>query len=223
MPATTTLTSAPPERVPDPDAALLERLRAADPRAFPALVERYGPLMLRIALTHVRTHAVAEEVVQEAWLGVLEGLHRFEGRSSLKTWVLRILVNRARTRGTREARCVPFSALTSADDDASAVPPERLQGATGRQAGGGDAFPRDWELVPEDRLLGRETLAHVGAAIRALPARQQQVIVLRDVQGWRAEDVCDALALSDGNQRVLLHRARSRVRAELEADLALAA
>ena len=201
---------------PDADAGLLERLRAGDEAAFLTLVERYGPLMQRLALTHVRTTAVAEEVVQEAWLGVLSGLDRFEGRSSLKTWILRILVNRAKTRGQREARCVPFSSLLPEDDDAPAVDPDRFQGPDGRFPGGWRAFPSEWETLPEERLLAQETLARVQEAISELPTRQQEVMVLRDVQGWSSEEVCDALELSEGNQRVLLHRARSRVRGALE-------
>ena len=207
----------------DPDLALLERLRGGDEAAFMALVTRYGPLMLRIALTHVRSRAVAEEVVQEAWLGVLEGIDRFEGRAALRTWILRILVNRAKTRGVREARCVPFSSLAGEDDDAPSVDPERFQGPDGRFPGGWVAFPREWEGLPEDRLLARETMGLVHDAIERLPARQREVMVLRDVQGWSPEEVCDALALSDGNQRVLLHRARSKVRGELEAYLEVVA
>ena len=198
----------------DPDAALLGRLRQGDEAAFLTLVERYGPLMLRLAHGHVRSAAVAEEVVQEAWLGVFAGLERFQGRSTFKTWLLRILVNRAKTRGAREARCVPFSAL--AGDDGPTVDPDRFQGPEGRFPGGWSAFPADWETVPEERLLARETLSRVQCAIRALPSRQQEVIVLRDVEGWSAEEVCDALTLSEGNQRVLLHRARARVRQAVE-------
>src|SRR5438034_98006 len=132
---------------PDPDAALLERVRAGDEAAFLALVDRHGPLMLRLALTHVRTPAVAEEVVQEAWLGVLSGLDRFEGRSSLKTWILRILVNRAKTRGQRESRSVPFSSLETAEGE-PAVDPDRF-GADG----GWVSPPRPWEGEPVERLL----------------------------------------------------------------------
>jgi RNA polymerase sigma-70 factor (ECF subfamily) len=200
----------------DPDAGLLARLRCGDEAAFLELVRRYGPVMHRLALSYVRSPAVAEEVVQDAWIGVLGSLERFEGRSSLRTWLLRILANRARTRGAREARCLPFSALARDGDDAPAVEPDRFQGPDGRFPGGWAAFPTPWDSVPEERLLARETLAEVDAAIRQLPPRQQEVIVLRDVEGWSAEEVCDALALSPANQRVLLHRARSRVRASLE-------
>jgi RNA polymerase sigma-70 factor (ECF subfamily) len=190
---------------------LIERLRAGDEGAFMMLVEMYGPLMLRLAQNYVRSRAVAEEVVQEAWLGVLTGIDRFEGRSSLKTWILRILVNRARTRGERESRTIPVSALDGEGE--AAVDPDRFFGADHRYPGGWSAPPVPW---PEDALLASETLEQVKAAIAKLPPRQQEVILLRDVQGWEPEDVSEALGVSDGNQRVLLHRARSKVRADLE-------
>ena len=201
----------------DQDAALLERIRAGDADAFMALVDRYGPVMLRIALGHVRSRAVAEEVVQEAWLGVLGGLDRFEGRSSLKTWILRITANRARTRGEREARSVPLSSLAGPDDDGPAVDPDRFWSADDPHYPGGWAVPpHSWARLPEEQLLAAETLQQVRAAIAKLPPRQQEVIVLRDVEGWAPAEVGQALDLTPGNQRVLLHRARSKVRAELE-------
>jgi RNA polymerase sigma-70 factor, ECF subfamily len=204
----------------DPDAELLARLRCGDEAAFLELVDKYGPVMKRLALTYVRTASVADEVVQDAWLGVLRSLDRFEGRASLRTWLMRILANRARTRGAREARCVPFSSLVDDDEDESpAVPPERFQGPEGCFPGHWAASPTDWRTIPEARLLAQETLACVGEAMRQLPGRQQEVIVLRDVEGWSAEEVCEALGLSPANQRVLLHRARSRVRGALEAYL----
>ena len=191
----------------DGDAELLERLRAGDEAAFMELVERYGPLMLRIALSHVRGRAVAEEVVQEAWLGVLRGLDGFEGRSSLKTWILRIVANRARTRGEREARTVPVAEFEPA------VEPDRFRLFDGTWA----TPPQAW---PEERVLAAETLDQVRQAIATLPPRQQEVILLRDVEGWEPEEVSAALDLTPGNQRVLLHRARSKVRARLEEYLA---
>jgi RNA polymerase sigma-70 factor, ECF subfamily len=201
----------------DEDQELIAALRAGDEHAFVTLVERYGGVMLRVALSHVRTRAVAEEVVQEAWCGVLTGIGRFEGRSSLKTWIFRILTNRAKTRGQREQRCVPFSSLARDDDDGPAVAADRFAGARqGRQAGQWAAPPRDWRVIPHERLQGKETLSRVREAIEGLPARQQEVIVLRDVEGWTAGEACESLGLSDGNQRVLLHRARSGVRASLE-------
>jgi RNA polymerase sigma-70 factor (ECF subfamily) len=198
------------------DADLVARLRAGDDVAFARVVDDLSPLMLRMALGHVPTRAVAEEVVQEAWLGVLTGLAAFEGRSSLKTWVLRILINRAKTRGEREGRSIAFSCVAE-DADAPAVDPDRFFGPDHRWPGGWCAPPAP---LPEERLAQRETLELVAGAIDELPARQREVIVLRDVQGWDSEDVCRALEISEGNQRVLLHRARSHVRAALEAELA---
>jgi RNA polymerase sigma-70 factor (ECF subfamily) len=153
----------------DADGELLERLRAGDEDAFMTLVDRYGPLMLRIALTHVRTRAVAEEVVQEAWLGVLQGLDRFEGRSSLKTWILRIVANRARTRGAREVRSVPLSSLGPDEgEDEPAVDPDRFLGPEHPRYPGGWAIPpHSWARMPEERLLAAETLQEVRAAIAA--------------------------------------------------------
>ena len=202
------------------DQELVERARGGDEAAFAALVRRHTPSLLRVARGYVDSQADAEEVVQETWLGVLDGLDRFEGRSSLKTWILRILVNRAKTRGTREARCVPFSCLGPEEAGESAVDPDRfLAPDHPRWAGHWAAAPRSWARVPEERLLARETLEHLQRAIEALPARHREVIVLRDVEGWDGAEVCAALGLSEGNQRVMLHRARSKVRAELDAYL----
>jgi RNA polymerase sigma-70 factor (ECF subfamily) len=203
---------------------LLERLRAGDEAAFMELVDRHGPLMLRIALMHVSSRAVAEEVVQEAWLGVLQGLARFEGRSSLKTWIMRIVANRARTRGEREKRTVPLSSLAPDDDAEPAVDPGRFRPMDDPQyPGAWTAPPQSWARLPEERLIAGETLQQVRAAIRRLPPRQQEVILLRDVEGWEADEVCETLDLSLGNQRVLLHRARSKVRGDLERYLGEAA
>jgi RNA polymerase sigma-70 factor (ECF subfamily) len=200
------------------ESALVARLRDGDEQAFMALVEAYGPLMLRVALGHVRSLAVAEEVVQETWLGVLAGIDRFEGRSSLKTWIVRILVNRAKTRGEREARCVPFSCLE--DDAARSVDPSRFLPADHTQGPGHWAIPpQSWAPIPEEQLFSRETLETVARAIRELPRRQQEVILLRDVEGWDGPEVSAALGISEGNQRVLLHRARSKLRAVLEQHL----
>ena len=198
------------------DAALVAALRAGDEQAFVTLVDRYNASMLRIARLYVRTPAVAEEVVQETWLAVIQGIDRFEGRSSLKTWIMRILANRARTRGAREGRTVPFSALASADAASGepSVEPERFHARDdGRWPYHWAAPPRDW---PEERLLAGETLQVIGGALEELPESQRAVIRLRDVEGWDAEEVCEALQISPGNQRVLLHRARAKVRAALE-------
>jgi len=185
------------------------------------LVERYNPVMLRIARMYVPTRAIAEDVVQEAWLGVLKGLDGFEGRSSLRTWILRILTNIAKTRGQRESRSAPFSSVWTAEGDEPALEPDRFRGPHDRVAPGGwTRFPEPWETEPEERLLASETLAKVGEAIDALPPNQREVIRLRDVLGWTSEEVCNALDLSETNQRVLLHRARSKVRRALEGYLA---
>ena len=206
------------ERTVQDEGDLLDRLRAGDERAFEALVARYYPTMLAVALHHVRTRAVAEEVVQEAWLGVLKGLDRFEGRSSLKTWVLRILVNTAKTRGVRESRTVPYSSLATEGEE-PAVEPERFRGPGDTFPGHWRAYPGDWHRLPDEALTQGETLRVVLGAIEALPDAQRTVIALRDIQGCDSEEVCALLEVSEGNQRVLLHRARSKVRAALERHL----
>jgi RNA polymerase sigma-70 factor, ECF subfamily len=200
------------------DAELVRALRAGDEEAFVTVVRRYNGLMLRVALGHVRTQAVAEEVVQETWCAVLAGIDRFEGRAALKTWIMRILANRAKTRGQREARCVPFSSLGGdEDEDGPAVDADRFLPADHpRYPNHWAAAPAEWSQLPDERLLAAETRESIRAAIATLPARQQAVISLRDVEGWSPEEVCELLDLSEGNQRVLLHRARSHVRAELE-------
>jgi RNA polymerase sigma-70 factor (ECF subfamily) len=200
------------------EAALLARLRDGDERAFEALVERLYPTMLAVARHYVSSRAVAEEVVQEAWLGVLKGLDRFEGRSSLKTWILRILVNTAKTRGARDARTVPFSSLAPQGDE-PAVEPERFRGPDDPFPGHWRAYPGNWQRLPEEALADRETLDVVLSTIRQLPPPQRLVITMRDIQGCDAAEVCEALDVSEGNQRVLLHRARSKVRSALERQL----
>lgn len=203
------------------DLALVAALRAGDETAFMMLVDRYQPAMLRIARMYVSTRAVAEEVVQDAWLGVLKGLDSFEGRSSLRTWIFRILVNTAKTRGQRESRSLPFSSIWAPDPEGQpAVELERFLGADGAlPAGHWSAPPATWESVPEEHLLGSETLARIGAAIDELPPNQAEVIRLRDVLGWTSQEVCNALDISETNQRVLLHRARAKVRRALEGYL----
>jgi RNA polymerase sigma-70 factor (ECF subfamily) len=202
------------------DLALVQALRAGDETAFMMLVERYQPAMLRVALMYVSTRAVAEDVVQDAWVGVLKGLEGFEGRSSLRTWIFRILVNTAKTRGQREARSIPFSSIWTADADAEpSVDPSRFL-PPGHPASGRWAEPPvGWESTPEERLLSKETLAEVWRAIDALPPNQREVIRMRDVLGWPSADVRNALDISETNQRVLLHRARAKVRRALEGYL----
>jgi RNA polymerase sigma-70 factor (ECF subfamily) len=189
---------------------LVEALRSGDEAAFGKLVAELGPAMLRVARLYVPTAAVAEEVVQEAWLGVLRGIGRFEGRSSLRTWIFSILTNTAKTRGVREGRSVPFSAV----GDEPAVDPERFLPDDARFPGHWAAMPQKWEGA--ERLLAGETLDVVDRAIARLPQAQAIVITMRDVQGFDADEVCNALEISETNQRVLLHRARSAVRRALE-------
>ena len=167
--------------------------------------------MLRLALVFVQARAVAEEVVQDTWIAVLEGIERFEGRSTLRTWVFSILTNRAKTRAVRERRSIPFSAL---EGDGPAVEPERFLSASDGWAGHWASPPGP--LPPEELLLVSETRKHLAAAIRDLPPGQRVVLTLRDVEGWSADEVCNVLELSETNQRVLLHRGRSTVRQALE-------
>ena len=181
--------------------ALVLALRAGDEAAFTDLIERYTPSLLRVASSYVRSRAVAEEVVQEAWLGVLRGIDRFEGRSSLTTWIFRVAVNVAKTRAAREARSIPFSALT----DEPIVDPERFVDGLWRNA------PTSF-----DRLEQHDALRCLKATIAGLPAQQERVITLRDVCGLSSTEVCDLLSLTPENQRVLLHRARAKARAALE-------
>ena len=198
------------------DAAVVEALKAGDEDAFAALVAMYHSSLQRLALAYVATREQAEDAVQETWLAVLNGIDRFEGRSSLKTWIFRILVNRAKTKGVREHRSVPFSALEGDGEAAEpSVDPARFQDR-GRLAGAWSAPPASWEGIPEDRLLSAETRRVVDDAIAALPPTQRAVITLRDVRGFTAAEASEALGLTDANQRVLLHRARSKVRARLE-------
>lgn len=197
---------------------LLAALRRGDEVAFARLVgSLHGP-MLRLAMLHVSDRQVAEEVVQDAWMAVLRQLDRFEGRSSLRTWILRIVINQAKTRGARERRSVPFSTLAAADrsGDEPAVEPDRFLPAGHRWAGHWASPPRSWRGIPEERLLSRETMAQLQTAIDRLPVSQRHVLILRDVEGLTAAETCQSLGLTVANQRVLLHRARAKVRAALE-------
>jgi len=200
------------------DMALVGALRRGDESAFAALVHQLHPSMVRLAQLFVRDRATAEEVVQEAWVGVLQGLDGFEGRSALRTWIFRIVANKARTRGRREARTVPFSAFASddGDDDASSTDADRFWGLGSNAVGHWQAPPEPW-VDAEGRVLASETREVVDAAIATLPERQRAVITLRDIEGWEAEEVCNALDITATNQRVLLHRARTAVRHALEA------
>jgi RNA polymerase sigma-70 factor (ECF subfamily) len=191
---------------------LIERLVAGDPEVFAQLMRRYQRSMLRVAMTHVRRRDVAQEVVQETWLSILRGISRFERRSSLKSWMFRILTNRAKSRGIRERRTVPVSALGSAGDE-----PVSELGSLG--SGGLWLRPRqDWRDSPEHAVVRTEVAADVEAALSSLPERQREVVRLRDVQGLTSAEVCTRLQISQANQRVLLHRGRARARELLGAD-----
>jgi RNA polymerase sigma-70 factor (ECF subfamily) len=194
---------------------LVAALRAGDEAAFAALVDRYEASLVRLALMYVRDRATAEEVAQETWLAVLNGIDRFEGRSSLKTWLFRILVNRAKTRGQRDARSVPFSSI-GGDGDESSVDPDRFQGEGEARPGGWRQPPARWDGDPEERLLAGEARELILNTIDQLPPNQRAVITLRDVEGFSAEEARNVLDVSETNQRVLLHRARSKVRRALE-------
>ncbi len=204
----------------DPDdARLVAALRAGDEDAYRQIVSEWHSMMVRVAQIFVPSRAVAEEVVQETWLRVLGALDRFEGRSSLKTWVFRILVNTAKTRAQREGRVIPFSALNDPGRvPEAAVDADRFLGPDDER------YPGHWSSpprhLPEERLLAAETREQIAAAIDELPAAQRAVISLRDIAGWNAEEVRNALDLTEVNQRVLLHRARAKVRRALEEYLA---
>jgi RNA polymerase sigma-70 factor (ECF subfamily) len=192
----------------EPDAELLRRLRAGDEQAFVALVERYNGSMLRLAASFVPSRAVAEEVVQDTWLAVLRGLSAFQGRSSLRTWMFTILVNRARTTGTREQRTIPF-ADTGPVVDAARFGPD----------GAWSAPPEHWIEEAEDRIEAEKLAELLKALVGGLPDRQREVVLLRDVEGMSSAEVCQVLAISEGNQRVLLHRGRGKLRQALESEL----
>ena len=206
------------EQPPDPaneDATLVAALRSGDEAAFILLVRRYQSALLRAALLHVRDRDVAEEVVQEGWIAVMKGLDRFQARSSLKTWIFRIVTNQARTRGSRERRTLPFSSLRPGSSQPS-VDPARFRPAGDRWEGHWLEPPLSWGPDASAPLMARETQQVIAATLDELPNAQRTVIWLRDVQGWSSDEVCEALDISPGNQRVLLHRARARVRRALE-------
>jgi RNA polymerase sigma-70 factor, ECF subfamily len=203
------------------DEELVAALRAGDESAYAGLVEELTPALTRLALAHVPSRAVADEVVQDTWLGVLRGIDRFEGRSALRTWIFQILLNNARTRGKREKRTLPFSSFGRGADegrDEPAVDADRFQGPDGEYPGHWSSPPAAWSQ-PEARLDADATRTVLLAAIAELPPRQREVITLRDIQGYSAAEARNALGVSETNQRVLLHRARSKVRAALEAHL----
>jgi len=193
----------------------LAALRAGDETAFLALVSRHHGAMLRVAAMFVKSRASAEEVVQEAWIGVLKGLHLFEGRSSLRSWIFKILVNCAKTRDMHDARAVVI-ALDELVDEGPSVSPDRFRDDTERWPGHWSQPPEPW---PDARVESSEMVALVRQALETLPEAQRTVMSLRDVDGWDSGEVCELLGISEGNQRVLLHRARSKVRAFVEEQL----
>lgn len=204
------------------DAELVASLRAGDEAAFTELVERLQPSMVRIAMIYTPSQAVAEEVAQETWIAVLKGLDRFEGRSSLKTWIFTILTNRAKTRAQREGRYVPLE-LNDEFESEPTVDPSRFYASDTPNANHHwtpEGTPHPWDSIPEEHLLSEETQAQIMQAIDALPHNQREVIRLRDVEGLSSSEVCNILSISETNQRVLLHRARARVRQALENYLA---
>ncbi len=186
---------------------LLQRLRAGEEQAFVVLVRRYHDSMIRLASSFVPSRAVAEEVVQDTWMGVLRGIGGFEGRSSFRTWLFRILVNRARTAGAREGRSIAIG------DAGPAVDQSRFDAA-----GAWAAPPEQWIEAIDDRLRAGKMAHRIRSAIEELPSRQREVVTLRDVEGLSSDEVCHVLEITDGNQRVLLHRGRSRVRQVLETE-----
>lgn len=198
------------------DQRLILGLRAGDDAVFAELIDRYHASLVRVAMRYVPSRAVAEEVAQDTWLGVIEGIDRFEGRSTLKTWLYRILIYRAKARGERERRTSPMSALGELDDSAPLVPTERFQGSDALWAGHWATPPQRWDGDAEARLLAGEARTLIDATIQRLPQAQRDVIVLRDISQFTAAEVCEMLDVTQANQRVLLHRARSRVRAVLE-------
>jgi RNA polymerase sigma-70 factor (ECF subfamily) len=197
------------------DAALLAALRSGDAQAFAQLVDRHHAALVRVARQYVATREVAEDVAQDAWLGLLRGLDGFEGRSSLRTYLFRIAMNLARTRGARETRSAPFSSLARDEEHGPAVDPERFVQAPAVGAGHWISPLRPWGSSAEQAALSDEALQIFDDAIAALPEAQRRVVTLRDVEGFDAGEVCDLLELSEGNQRVLLHRARTRLRQTL--------
>lgn len=204
------------------DAATIAALRAGDEAAFASLIDRYGAPLERLAFSYVRDREAARDAVQDAWIGLLNSLDRFEGRSSLKTWLFRIALNCARARARKERRSMPFSLAFASEALApSGVGFDRIPPSWVPTIGGAwRSPPAKWISTPEQQAIASETREHVKRAIDSLPARQREVILLRDMEGLTSDEVCNILALSDTNQRVLLHRARSKVRQLLEEHLA---
>lgn len=193
------------------DQEIVKALLEGDEEVFEALIKQHYAAMLRVALMYLPERSMAEEVVQETWIHVLKGLPQFEGRSSLKTWIFSILINRAKTYARREGRHLLLEALDETYEPA--VAPERFSDHDWAES------PHNWDEFPEDRLISQETFKIIEDTLYRLPHNQREVMVLRDLQQWTSAEVCDTLGISEANQRVLLHRARSKVRQALEAYL----
>ncbi len=205
---------------PNDERRLVERLRSGEEAAFVVLLERHGPSLRRLARTYA-SESIADDVIQETWIAVLHGLDGFEGRASLRTWIVRILMNVARRRAERERRHVPFSVFASPTGQPErSVDPARFRPIDGEWPGHWISYPKRWDEQPEERYLSTEGMDVALSAIEALPRAQREVVCLRDVEGWSSDEVSEALAISQGNQRVLLHRGRSKVRAALELAMA---
>jgi RNA polymerase sigma-70 factor (ECF subfamily) len=201
---------------------LVLALRAGDEAVFARLIDTHAAMMLRVARTYVPSREVAEDVVQDTWLALLEGIDRFEGRSSLRTWLFRVLVNIAKTRGAREHRSLPMSSLNTDrsslnPDSGPAVDPTRFLAADHPMWPGHWAYPPErWDESPERVLLSGELIALAQRELDLLPERQRTVVALRDLAGYDSDEVCELLDLTPANQRVLLHRGRARIRQALE-------
>jgi RNA polymerase sigma-70 factor (ECF subfamily) len=203
--------------VPD-DGSVIDALRRGDDGAFARLVDQYHASLRRVARLYIANRAIADEVVQDTWLGVIQGIWAFERRSSLKTWIFRILINRAKTGAAREGRTVPFARFDAEAEVAEpAVAPDRFQPVDHpTEPGRWTHPPPDLGASPERWLLGQEARQHLQSAIAGLPEHQRLVLILRDVEGCSTEEVCNALGFQETNTRVLLHRARAKVRTALE-------
>jgi RNA polymerase sigma-70 factor, ECF subfamily len=199
------------------ETALLHSLRQRDELAFTQLVEQYHASLVRLARLFVQEETVAEELSQETWIAVLHGLDSFEGRSSLKTWIFTILTNKAKTRSLRENRSFVFSDFEDDHFDSPTVAPQRFKDASaGASANHWAVEPASWAGIPEEIILSGETLHLIRQTIAGLPEQQRAVITLRDIEEFSAQEICNILEISETNQRVLLHRARARVREALE-------
>jgi RNA polymerase sigma-70 factor (ECF subfamily) len=200
------------------EATLVDRLRAGDADAFAEIVRAWSPMMLHVARAYVSTDASAQEVVQDAWLALIRGIDKFEGRSLLRTWMVAVVSNIGRSRGAREARIIPWSSLGPSADEGAAVDPDRFRGLDDQWPRNWTPLgkPRPWPQSPEEEAMAAESLSQLADGLAELPERQRIVVTLRDVHGLSSDEVCSLLDLTPGNQRVLLHRGRSQLRGRLE-------